>query len=93
LPPGGKIFTEAIPATGDKVSDNNNIDKTDIVTRQVIDMTESAITHNEEAILCDCGNLAMVNPVTQDSTLVFLCDSCIVEMEKSLNISYQNGDI
>jgi hypothetical protein len=56
-------------------------------------MTESAITHNEEAILYDCGNLVMVNPVTQDSTLVFLCDSCIVEMEKSLNISYQNGDI
>ena len=56
-------------------------------------MTESAITHNEEAILCDCGNLVTVNPVTQDSTLVFLCDSCIVEMEESLNISYQNGDI
>ncbi len=35
LPPGGKIFTGFKPATGDKVSENNNIDKTDIATRQV----------------------------------------------------------
>jgi hypothetical protein len=36
LPPGGKIFTEFEPATGDKVEENSSINKADGATKQVI---------------------------------------------------------
>jgi len=36
LPPSGRIFTELKPATEDNVRENNNIDKTDIDTKQDI---------------------------------------------------------
>jgi hypothetical protein len=51
------------------------------------------MTNLEEAVLCSCGNLIKVEEISQFTTLVFLCNSCIMEMEKAVNISYENGEI
>lgn len=46
-----------------------------------------------EGVLCSCGNVFLVEPVTQFVTLRFLCDGCISSIEKTLNIVYEDGEI
>jgi hypothetical protein len=47
-----------------------------------------------EANACDCGNIFKVEPlVDQFITLVFLCDPCLMDIEREVLMQYTSNDI